>query len=258
MTMELDRLEPANYAVTVGASGLPRELEVAMDRAGEFAKAEKALNTRRAYRSDFATFQTWCAARGVSALPATAEIVGAFIGAEADRGVKASTIGRRLAAIGYAHRLAKLPSPTEVEAVRAVMRGIRHTIGTAKAPKAPATNDRLLAMIASQNLESRRTNQEVESPARDGANDACVAVLPDRLTAQSVALIVKAHAKRAGLDPRSFAGHSLRSGFLTSAARRGASVFKMMDVSRHRRIDTLRIYVRDAELFHDHAGAGLL
>jgi site-specific recombinase XerD len=66
-----------------------------------------------------------------------------------------------------------------------------------------------------------------------------------------VALIVKAYAKRAGLDPRSFSGHSLRAGFLTSAARRGASIFKMMDVSRHRSIDTLREYVRDAELFRD-------
>jgi hypothetical protein len=37
-----------------------------------------------------------------------------------------------------------------------------------------------------------------------------------------------------------------------------ASIFKMMDVSRHRSIDTLRGYVRDAELFKDHAGAGLL
>jgi hypothetical protein len=34
--------------------------------------------------------------------------------------------------------------------------------------------------------------------------------------------------------------------------------FKMMDVSRHRSVDTLRGYVRDAELFKDHAGAGLL
>jgi hypothetical protein len=50
----------------------------------------------------------------------------------------------------------------------------------------------------------------------------------------------------------------LRAGFLTSAAARGASIFKMMDVSRHRSVDTLRDYVRDAELFKDHAGAGLL
>jgi integrase len=79
-----------------------------------------------------------------------------------------------------------------------------------------------------------------------------------RLTDRSVAKIVKTHAERAGLDPASFSGHSLRSGFLTSAASRGASIFKMMDVSRHRSVETLRGYVRDAELFRDHAGAGLL
>jgi hypothetical protein len=66
-----------------------------------------------------------------------------------------------------------------------------------------------------------------------------------------VADIVKRHAERVGLDPAPFAGHS-------SAAKRGASIFKMMDVSRHRSVDTLRGYVRDAEIFKDHAGVGLL
>jgi hypothetical protein len=57
---------------------------------------------------------------------------------------------------------------------------------------------------------------------------------------------------------RLFAGHSLRSGFLSSAEGNGASIFKMMDVSRHKPVDTLRGYVRDAKLFKDHAGVGLL
>ena len=56
-------------------------------------------------------------------------------------------------------------------------------------------------------------------------------VLPDALTDRSVALIVKAYAERAGLDPAVYAGHSLRAGFLTSAAENGANVFKMMEVS---------------------------
>jgi hypothetical protein len=73
-----------------------------------------------------------------------------------------------------------------------------------------------------------------------------------------VAEIVKGHAQRAGLDPKLFAGHSLRSGFLTSAAARGASIFKMADQSRHKSMDTLRGYVRDGEIFKDHAGEGLL
>jgi len=83
-------------------------------------------------------------------------------------------------------------------------------------------------------------------------------VRDSRLTDRSVANIVKAYAKRAGFDASAFSGHSLRAGFLTSAAGKGASIFKMMDVSRHKSVDTLRGYVRDAELFKDHAGAGLL
>jgi site-specific recombinase XerD len=54
----------------------------------------------------------------------------------------------------------------------------------------------------------------------------------ERLTDRSVANIVKAHAERAGFDANLFSGHSLRSGFLTSAAAKGASIFKMMDVCR--------------------------
>jgi integrase len=79
-----------------------------------------------------------------------------------------------------------------------------------------------------------------------------------RLTDKSVAGIIKSYARRIGLNEADFSGHSLRSGFLTSAARRGASVFKMRDVSRHKSMDVLQSYIRDAELFRDHAGAGLL
>ena len=79
-----------------------------------------------------------------------------------------------------------------------------------------------------------------------------------RLSDKAVASVGKAYAKRLGLDAADFSGHSLRSGFLTSAARRGASVFKMRDVSRHKSMDVLQGYVRDADLFRDHAGAGLL
>jgi site-specific recombinase XerD len=78
-----------------------------------------------------------------------------------------------------------------------------------------------------------------------------------RLTDKSVCDLVKAYAARLGLKAADFGAHSLR-GFLTSAARRGASVFKMRDVSRHKSMDVLQAYVRDADLFRDHAGAGLL
>jgi hypothetical protein len=62
----------------------------------------------------------------------------------------------------------------------------------------------------------------------------------------------------AGLGPVQFSGHSLRSGFLTGAARAGASVFKTMEVSLHKSVDTLRGYVRRADLFREHAGSAFL
>ncbi len=79
-------------------------------------------------------------------------------------------------------------------------------------------------------------------------------VLDGRMSDRSVAEVVKARAKRAGLDPAAFAGHSLRAGFLTSAARAGASIWKMQEQSRHKSLNVLSGYVRSARLFEDHAG----
>jgi hypothetical protein len=79
------------------------------------------------------------------------------------------------------------------------------------------------------------------------------ALVPD-----SAARIVKQYAARVGLDPAGYAGHSLRSGFLTSAAESGASIWKLSEVSRHKSLDTLRGYVRRVDLFKEHAGAGFL
>lgn len=71
-------------------------------------------------------------------------------------------------------------------------------------------------------------------------------------------LIVKRYAKLAGLDPTQFAGHSLRAGFITSAAEGGAALLRIADQSRHKSLDVLRGYVRRADMFKDHAGAGFL
>jgi site-specific recombinase XerD len=80
----------------------------------------------------------------------------------------------------------------------------------------------------------------------------------NQLTSRSVANIVKKYANLAGLTVSDFSGHSLRSGFLTSAARSGASPFKMMEVSRHKSIETLSQYIRSENIFSDHAGKKFL
>ncbi len=58
-------------------------------------------------------------------MPAVSATVAGFLAAKATAGAKASTLSRKLAAIRYAHRLAGVLSPTDVEQVRAVLRGIR-------------------------------------------------------------------------------------------------------------------------------------
>jgi site-specific recombinase XerD len=77
-------------------------------------------------------------------------------------------------------------------------------------------------------------------------------------TDRSIANLVKHYAHLAGFEAATFSDHSLRSGFPTSAAENGASVFKMLEISRHRSVETLRGYVRMAELFQDHAGSQFL
>jgi site-specific recombinase XerD len=80
----------------------------------------------------------------------------------------------------------------------------------------------------------------------------------DALTDRSVADIVKRHAAAAGLDPKLFSGHSLRAGFVTSALEHGADLFKVMDVTRHKRLETLKGYDRRAQAFKNHAGKDFL
>ena len=130
-------------SVATNSSTLPA-VEIAA--AAEYAHAEKAVATRRAYRTDFRIFRAWCDSRGATALPADASAVAAFLAHEATRNVRPSTIGRRLAAIRYAHKLAGLPLPTDDERVRATLRGIRRTLGTAAVKKTPATAERVIAM----------------------------------------------------------------------------------------------------------------
>ncbi len=83
-------------------------------------------------------------------------------------------------------------------------------------------------------------------------------VTEDPISPRTIATVVKHYAALAGLDPDDFGGHSLRSGFATSAAANGATLFRLMDQTRHRSVETVRAYVRRAGLFEDHAGDGLL
>ena len=79
-----------------------------------------------------------------------------------------------------------------------------------------------------------------------------------RMSDRSIARLIQKYAGRVGLNPESVAGHSLRAGFLTEASRAGATIAKMQEVSRHKKVEVLLGYVRSAELFEDHAGEAFL
>ena len=120
--------------------------EAELDVAADYARSEKALRPDGPTRATFEIFSAWCAERDLSALPASPESAAAFLAGEAQRGTNAGTIGRRVAAIRYAHKLAGHPVPTDDERVRATVRGIRRTIGAAPIKKQPALAERIVHM----------------------------------------------------------------------------------------------------------------
>ena len=70
---------------------------------------------------------------------------------------------------------------------------------------------------------------------------------------KSVALIIKKYASLAGLDPNKYAGHSLRSGFATSAAESGAEERNIMAMTGHKTTQMVRRYIQEANLFKNNA-----
>lgn len=310
-------------------AGLPVET-AAIVRA--YQRASKADATVRAYTAAAKAFEAWCTRYGFRALPASAEAVAGFIVSEAEGGCAASTLGKRLAAIKYAHKLAGAADPTNDEGVRAAMKGARRKVGVAPNQKAAATAEILasLLMRTPDTLTGKRdrallalgfagafrrselvaldvsdlaedpeglrvrvrrskTDQEgrgIEKAIPHGRYIRPVALIREwldaagivegpvfrpvsrygyvrqgndvRLTAQAVADIMKKYTAAAGLDASTFGVHSLRAGYITSAAERGADLARIMDQSGHRDPRTVVGYIRRANAFKGHSGSGFL
>ena len=325
----MDDFSAENSFELIVADTTARAVALIDDDVREVARASKAKNTLLAYRSNWTAFQTWCADRGVTSLPAEPETVSAYLVARMKEGLKASSLAVAVAAIRHSHKAAGLPTPTEHEAVSMVMKGIRRTIGTAPVQKQPATAERVSAMLAhsAHTMQGKRdralillgmagafrrselvaldlsdlsftekgldvairrskTDQEgqgytVAIPTGESLRPVAAvrawldaagmsegplfrpvnkgsAVSRERLTGWAVAKIIKGYAELAGLDAEDFSGHSLRAGFVTSAAERGADLNRIMDQTRHVDPRTVRKYIRRAERYRDHAGAGFL
>jgi site-specific recombinase XerD len=262
-------------------------------------------------------------------MPATHQTIMLFLSAQAQEGIKAATLVRRLAAIKMFHESRGFTTPTQHQGVKSVLKGIKRNQGTAARKKAPATAERMANMIAHcpeslkglrdkallllgfagafrrselvalriQDIErtpegikvtirKSKTDQEglgqviaIPNGIRFRIVDALFAwlevanikegflfrsikkgdhVQEAALTDQSVAKVVKLYASKAGLTVNDFSGHSLRAGFITSGAASGADLFKLMEVSRHKKPETVLGYVRESKLFENHAGERFL
>lgn len=293
-----------------------------------YLEAEKSDNTRRAYKSDWADFTSWCQRVDVQALPAAPIDVARYLAQLADDGRKTSTIQRRTAAIASIHKAAGHEPPTNFEGVKAVMRGIRRRVGKRKRKAAPATaellgqaiaaipcnkrglRDRALVLVGFAgafrrselvdikvndierrprgilvHLERSKTDQEGKGAALPipngkmrvvsaldawleaaGITEGPVFRSVDRhgnvgagaLTDRQVARIVKEVCARVGMDPAAYSGHSLRAGFVTSALDAKVDPLKIMQQSRHVKVDTLKEYDRRENDFDHHAGGEFL
>ncbi|MDC0351191.1 tyrosine-type recombinase/integrase [Candidatus Pelagibacter sp.] len=75
----------------------------------------------------------------------------------------------------------------------------------------------------------------------------------NRLTDQTVALLIKEYLNLAGIDSKNFSGHSLRSGFATSAAESGVEERNIMAMTGHKSTEMVRRYIKEANLFKNNA-----
>lgn len=95
------------------------------NRVADYVRGSLSENTRRAYLSDLAHFE----ASG-GRVPATADLVASYLASHAET-LKVSTLTRRIASISKAHAARGFDNPVQSELVRATLRGIRRSRGTA-------------------------------------------------------------------------------------------------------------------------------
>ena len=179
-------------ALTVLVRAEPQDLylpELApsdQERVDSFAKRGRAAATLQSYKSDWDLFIAWCLERRYRPLPASPATVAAFLSElaktrfapaaeqrtktgklrapRAPRKLSRSTIERRLAAIVFAHRMAKVEPPTSqpgASDLGLVMGGIRRTkAGEEKRKKRAADGDTLRDMLRSITGDDLRAHRD--------------------------------------------------------------------------------------------------
>lgn len=142
----------------------PGQLAQIDQNVDKYAKASRASATNRAYASQIAAFEAWCAAQGFASLPAHPGNVARYLASRATLGASVATLAQALTAISRAHVAAGFPSPRLDADLREVWRGICRTEGTK-----PRKQARALAVSELRQLSRAGKSCPKLASARDRA-----------------------------------------------------------------------------------------
>ena len=290
----------------------------------------KAINTVRAYKSDFNDFGIFCARNGFKSLPSNPKIVSLYLTHLSTKETKMSTLKRRLVSIGVIHKLKGYYLDTKHPSIIENIMGIKRRKGSIQKAKKPILikslkliidaidqknkqeikkfRDRSIILIGFSggfrrneivsldyddldfvpeglkiNIKRSKTDQFGEGftkalPYFDSSQYCPVISLKNwlniskitsgpifrrflkgaklsenRLTDQTVAILIKEYLNLAGINSKNYSGHSLRSGFATSAAESGVEERNIMAMTGHKSTEMVRRYIKEANLFKNNA-----
>ncbi len=293
-------------------------------------KSSKAINTIRAYKSDFKDFGAFCAKHSFKALPTEPKIVALYLTYLSGKDAKMSTLRRRLVSIGMMHKLKGYYLDNKHPVIIENLMGIKRTKGSIQRGKKPILLNQLKAIINVINQEKieeikkirdkaiilvgfgggfRRTELisidhedlefvtegvkiTIKRSKTDQFGEGMTKGLPyfsnetycpvahlkkwikisnikdgpvfrrfakgcsltsNRLTDQSVVLLIKRYLALAGIENKNYSGHSLRSGFATVSAESGADERSIMAMTGHKTTQMVRRYIKEANLFKNNA-----
>ena len=293
-------------------------------------QSSKAVNTVRAYRSDFNDFGLFCAKNGFKSMPSEPNVVAMYLTYLSTKEMRMSTLKRRLVSIGIIHKLKGHYLDTKHPSIIENMMGIKRRKGSIQKSKKPLLINYLKAII---NVIDETKNQEIKKlrdrsiiligfsggfrrneivsldyedldfveeglkinirrSKTDQFGEGFKKALPyfdsseycpvvsvkkwidvskiksgalfrrfnkgskiseNRLTDQTVALLIKEYLGLAGIDNKNYSGHSLRSGFATTAAESGVEERSIMAMTGHKTSEMVRRYIKEANLFKNNA-----
>ena len=293
-------------------------------------QSSKAINTVRAYKSDFNDFGLFCAKNGFKSLPSEPKIVALYLTYLSKKDAKMSTLKRRLVSIGVIHKLKGHYLDTKHPLIIENIMGIKRRKGSIQKGKKPLLINNLKIIIDVIDQETKeeikrlrdrsiiligfsggfRRNEivsldhddldfvseglkiKIKRSKTDPFGEGAIKALPyfensqycpvvslknwiniarinsgalfrrfskgsrlteKRLTDQTVALLIKEYLQLAGIDSKNYSGHSLRSGFATSAAESGAEERSIMAMTGHKSSEMVRRYIKEANLFKNNA-----